>query len=211
MPAEVMEAWNLSTAEQFVDSAYSRLMRKWVLAAWDDWKASDCYKRMQNTSFRAQFMNNYIIAHAKDDVSPGGPFTVKPLGGNHGFVFDNRVFVRPKFARQGKKSSNYPTKAAIEFHDQEKDLFGGIARLELLYCTNHLGTEVSEIFLSQRQFNKTKWLVPLRDSHELSINNLLQLPTQEQEQTAAQRIIKGLTSDGNAQGDSGEDRQDRTG
>lgn len=186
----VMLIFQDDQASESFASQYSTLLRRCVRLAWDDWNGSELAAQMQTTSFRAQYMNNQIIYRAKQETAGLDDICVDKVHGNHGFVIQNRVFVRPKFARQNYRSSNFPTKSAIAFHDQSVDLFGGIARLELLYTLNALATSVQDICLSQRNQKKIMWLLPLRETTENRQGNLVQMPTPERHGTAADRILK---------------------
>lgn len=177
-------------ASESFASQYSPVLRRCVQRAWDDWNESEQAAQMQTTSFRAQFMNNQIIYWGRQETAELDDICIDKIHGNLGFVIQNRVFVRPKFARQSYRSSNFPTKSAIAFHDQSIDLFGGIARLELIYTLNALATSVQDICLSQRDQNKIKWLLPLRDATESCQGTLVQMPTPERLGTAADRILK---------------------
>lgn len=186
----VMLIFQDDQASESFASQYSAVLRRCVHLAWDDWKGSPLSAQMQTTSIRAQYVNNQIIYRGKQETEGLDDICVDKIHGNYGFVIQNRVFVRPKFARQNYRSSNFPTKSAIAFHDQSIDLFGGIARLELIYTLNSLGTLLQDVCLSQRQKNKTMWLLPLRDATESHQANLVPLPTPERQGTAADRILK---------------------
>lgn len=182
-------------------SRYAALMRKCINTAWEDWNGSEFPAQMQSKSFRAQFINNQIIYRAKQYVEGRTDVRVDKIRGNHGLVIEDRVFVRPKYARTGYRSSNYPTRAALAFHDQSQDFFGGIARLELVYTLNNLGTAIQDICLTQRHMEQIQWMFPLVEPQAQVQGNLVSLPTEERTDTAADRIIKLKKDHGNDQGD----------
>lgn len=189
------------TASESTLSRYTALMRKCINTAWDDWNDSEFPAQMQSKSFRAQFINNQIIYRAKQYVEGRTDVRVDKIRGNHGLVIEDRVFVRPKYARTGYRSSNYPTRAALAFHDQSQDFFGGIARLELVYTLNKLGTAIQDICLTQRHMEQIQWMFPLVEPQAQVQGNLVSLPTEERTDTAADRIIKLKKNHGNDQGD----------
>jgi hypothetical protein len=180
---------------------YSALLRKCVHAAWDDWNDSGLAPVLQTKSFRAQYVNHQIVVRAKEFTEGRTDVRVDRIHGIYGFVIDNRIFVRPKYARTGYKSSNYPTRAALAFHDQSLDLFGGIARLELIYTINKLGTQIQDICLTQRNKERIEWMLPLLDAAQDNQENLVKLVVQDPLGTAADRIIKSKRSNGIDQGD----------
>jgi hypothetical protein len=187
-------------AESLVDR-YAHFMRLCINSAWNDWITSIYPVQMQSKSFRAQFVNNQIIYHARHHAAELTDVSVDRLGGNYGLILANQIFVRPKFARNGYRSSNYPTKAALAFHDQSVDLFGGIARLELLYTLNQLETAVQDICLTQRHQKQIQWLIPLVDqTAESGQESLAVLPAREPIGRPADRIIKTKRTSENQNG-----------
>jgi len=54
-------------------------------------------------------------------------------------------------------SRNYPTQSALNFNDPIHDLFGGIARLELLYILDETEVEVERIAIVQRKGGSVSW------------------------------------------------------
>lgn len=189
-------------ASEIFGSHHAALLRRCIHLAWQDWSTSPYGAQMQTKSFRAQFMSNQIIYWAKQETEGLSDVRVDTIHGNLGLVVQNRVFVRPKYARMNFRSSNFPTKSAIAFHDQSVDLFGGIARLEVIYTLNALGTAIQDICLTQRHQNKIMWLLPLLGDTELTQSNLVPMSVQERSGTAADRIIKtNKKSHGTAQQD----------
>lgn len=188
-------------ASESTFSRYAALMRKCINTAWDDWNDSEHPAQMQTRSFRAQFINNQIIYRAKQFTEGLTDVRVDKIRGNYGLVIEDRVFVRPKYARTGYRSSNYPTRAALAFHDQSQDFFGGIARLELVYTLNKLGTAIQDICLTQRHMEQIQWMFPLVEPQAQAQGILVSLPAEERADTAADRIIKLKKSHGNDQGD----------
>ncbi|MBN8504915.1 MAG: hypothetical protein J0L58_10590 [Burkholderiales bacterium] len=189
------------TDVESIFSPYVALLRQCVHEAWNDWSESGLAAQMQTKSFRAQYLNNQIIFRAKQATDGRSDVRVDKIRGNHGFVFKNRVFVRPKYAREGYRSSNYPTRSAVAFHDQSVDLFEGIARLELVFTLNKLGTAVQNICLTQRHQRQIQWIYPLVEPAAQSQGNLVPLNREEREASPADRIIKSKKSHGNDQSD----------
>ena len=76
-------------------------------------------------------------------------------------LVDGKVFVRMKKGTHELLSRNYPTQAALAFHDQIQDLFGGIVRLELLYVLDETEVDIERIALIQRHKKSVAWVIDL--------------------------------------------------
>lgn len=128
-------------------------------SAWRDWLASPVASRMQHKRVRANLMWNQLISHAKVKFDGNAAVRVDTLRNWDGVLIDDRIFIRMKKAEESLLSRNYPTQAALAFHDQIQDLFGGIARLELLYVLSKDETEIEQIVLVQRHKKQILWKI----------------------------------------------------
>lgn len=108
-----------------------------------------------------------------------------------GVLVNNSVFVRMKKGTHKLLSRNYPTQAALSFHDQIQDLFGGIARLELLYILNDAETDIERITLIQRHKKTVAWSIDLLALHSEEQNVIPLIPAESTQQgSVADRVIK---------------------
>lgn len=147
---------------------------------------------MQHKRVRANYVWNQLIAHAKRRFDGRGQIRVETLRNWDGVLIEESVFVRLKKGTDTLLSRNYPTQAALAFHDPVRDLFGGIARLELLYILNDAETDVDRIVLIQRHKNTVAWDIDLTPVEEVAQNVMPFAPVDEQIDTtsAADKVIK---------------------
>lgn len=132
-----------------------------VAAAWKDWRDGVIAAQMQHKRVRANYIWNQLIAHAKRRFDGKSNVQVETLRTWDGVLIDDKVFIRMKKGTHDLFSRNYPTQAALAFHDQIQDLFGGIARLELLYVLNDAETDIERIALIQRHKKSVSWVIDL--------------------------------------------------
>lgn len=147
-------------AEQIIQ-LYFDDFRHVVEAAWKDWRESVLASQMQHKRVRANYVWNQLIAHAKRRFDGKANVQVENRHSWDGVLIDDKVFIRMKKGSHELLSRNYPTQAALAFHDQIQDLFGGIARLELLYVLDDSETEVERIALIQRHKKSVAWVIDL--------------------------------------------------
>lgn len=161
-----------------------------VQSSWKDWMAGSYAHQMQHKRVRAGCVWNQLIANAKRAFEGRQDVRVETLRNWDGVLINNRIFVRMKKGDYKLLSRNYPTQAALDFHDPQKDLFGGIARLELLYVLNKLETTVERIVLVQRHRSKIAWVIDLLDQADSGDQNVLPLVPIQPTDDAAGRMIK---------------------
>jgi hypothetical protein len=127
--------------------------------AWLMWLENPVAARMQSRTVRAGIVNNDALALAKVDFDEGGPIRYFEQGKWKGLMVENRLFVRFKKGDAEYKSRNVPTLATKAFHDQEQDLFDGIARCELLYKLSGDETEIERVVLAHRHNEYVLWTI----------------------------------------------------
>ena len=163
-----------------------------VMAAWQDWRDGTLAPQMQHKRVRANFVWNQLIAHAKRRFDGREGICVETVKDWDGVLVHDKVFVRMKKGTNRLLSRNYPTQSALSFHDQIQDLFGGIARLELLYILNDAETDVERITLIQRHRKSVAWAIDLLALHHQQQNVIPLIPEQPllDQGSVADRIIK---------------------
>jgi hypothetical protein len=172
-------------------------LEKIVRLAWSDWLKCDLAPQMQHKRVRANYIWNQLIAHAKRQFHDQSEVHVENYANLDGILFDGNIFVRMKKASNKLYSSNYPTQAALAFHDQIQDIFGGVARLELVYVLNQSETNIERITLIQRHNKNIGWMIDLLTS-STETQNIIPLEQNEvsnTEGTVAERLIKPLAGD----------------
>jgi hypothetical protein len=161
-----------------------------IRSAFDDWLQGPYTHQMQRKSLRANIISNQMLANARRvfDKVPG--VRVDDVPGYTGLLVGDNIFIRMKKADENLISRNYPTKSALSYVDQSKDMFGGLVRLELVYQLGAYGTKIERIALLQRHKSKIVWHIDLLDSGA-AIQEVLpfaQPPTPAG--SAAQRVLK---------------------
>jgi len=108
-----------------------------------------------------------------------------------GLLVGRDLFIRMKKADKKLLSRNYPTANALAFVDQDRDLFGGLARLELVYQLNDVGTAIERIVLLQRHKQSVVWMIDLLGAAPMAQNVLPFAPEPTGDGTpVAKRIVK---------------------
>jgi len=97
-----------------------------------------------------------------------------------------------KKADQRLLSRNYPTQSALAFVDQTRDMFGGIARLELVYLLDDSETSIERVVLMQRHKNSVAWMIDLLGQDPMAQNVIpfAEPPSTPDVGSVAKRIIK---------------------
>lgn len=161
-----------------------------IRSAFDDWLKGPYTHQMQRKSLRANVISNQLLANARRVFDGINGIRVDDVPGYTGLLVGENIFVRMKKADEKLMSRNYPTKSALAFVDQSKDMFGGLVRLELVYQLGAFGTEIERIALLQRHKSKIVWHIDLLESGA-GIQEVLpfaQPPSPEG--SAAQRVLK---------------------
>jgi hypothetical protein len=152
----------LSDAEIIARPHFQRFVSI-VRAAWADWMAGAIASQMQHKRVRANYVWNQLLANAKRQFEGVQGIRVETLKNWDGVLVQDRIFIRMKKGTHDLLSRNYPTQASLAFHDTTQDLFGGIARLELLYVLNKAETAIERIALVQRHRSSVAWFIDLLD------------------------------------------------
>lgn len=161
-----------------------------IRSAFDDWLQGPYTHQMQRKSLRASIISNQMLANARRvfDNVPG--VRVDDVPGYTGLLVGDNIFIRMKKADENLMSRNYPTKSALAYIDQSKDMFGGLVRLELVYQLGAYGTKIERIALLQRHKCSVVWHIDLLDSGAAMQEVLPFAQPPAPEGSAAQRMLK---------------------
>ena len=184
-----MPAITVSQAEAELRPLFAKLVSI-VQAAWRDWMEGSYSHQMQHKRVRAGCVWNQWLSNAKRVFDGHANVRVETIKNWDGLLVNDKIFVRMKKGDHQLLSRNYPTQAALDFHDTQKDLFGGIARLELLYVLNKAETAIERIVLAQRHKSKVTWAIELLDQEGPAAQNVLPLAPIQPAGDAASRVIK---------------------
>jgi len=161
-------------------------------SAWSDWREGPYAAQMQRKSVRAMLVWNQMLTHAKRRLEGREGIRVETLAPWEGILLGNDIFIRMKKADEKLLSRNYPTQSALAFVDQTQDLFGGIARLELVYLLDSSETHIERIVLVQRHKKAVAWMIDLLGADPMTQNviPLAEPPIDTSQESIAKRIIK---------------------
>ena len=133
-------------------------IQKVILEAWADWMASGKSGRWKRRRSRANYMWEELVCRAEATFAGHPDVRIHPKNQSSWFVIDDVVY-RFKKSDSSGYTSNVPTQAALDYHDQQEDLPGipAIQRLEITYVLNTLETAVQDILLVARHQGRVLW------------------------------------------------------
>lgn len=162
-----------------------------VAQAWADWRTGGLAAQMQHRRVRANYVWNQLLVHARRRFEGQNGIRVETLKAWDGVLIGEQIFVRMKKGTSRLLSRNYPTQASLAFHDQVQDLFGGIARLELLYVLDDDETDIERIALIQRHKQNVAWAIDLLNrNRDDDSQNVMPFAPSPPSGSPAERIIK---------------------
>jgi hypothetical protein len=138
---------------------YVGALRQIVLEAWAQWMASDKPARWLMKRSRASFVWEEMIEAAHRLLGSDPRVTIIRKHETFYFVLDGRFAFRFKHCDQDGFTSNYPTQAALDFHDQAEGLSGipTALKFEVGYVLNPTETAVADIRVVARRGSVVDW------------------------------------------------------
>lgn len=119
--------------------------------AFDSWKANPMATKVVTRSVESMGIWNEMVRFAEERFEGHPRAKWVKLKAQFGLLIDQRFFIRFKKGNTRRKSSNYPTLTALQFHDQEVDIFGATThRMEVLYVLDKAGVKIESVLLVQR-------------------------------------------------------------
>lgn len=162
-----------------------------VQRAHSDWMQGPFARTMQDPKVRANVIWNQFLYYAKAHFEGSGLVRVENKANCQGLLVGTSFFVRMKKGTSQLLSRNYPTQAALDFNDASVDLFDGVARLELIYTLDDLGTAIDKVVLAQRHRSKILWAIDLLGGAEDHGQTVISLPVAPVDGgTPAERVLK---------------------
>lgn len=133
---------------QSIDQAWSSVHEKYPDIAW-----------FRRKTTAAQLMWEYAVDFAIGSLHGTAGVQILPRNDTITFVFDESLIVRFKKADMELRTSNFPTATALQFHDQEKDMFGfaGAYRVTAAYVPNQFETQIDWSGIVARHNNAVIW------------------------------------------------------
>lgn len=162
-----------------------------VQRAHRDWMEGPYARTMQDPKVRANVIWNQFLYYAKAHFEGSKLVRVESKAHCQGLLVGTSFFVRMKKGTNQLLSRNYPTQAALDFNDASVDLFDGVARLELIYTLDELGTTIDNVVIAQRHRSKILWAIDLLGGAEDRGQTVIPLPVAPADGgTPAQRVLK---------------------
>jgi hypothetical protein len=159
--------------------------------AWDMWLKNPVAARMQNTTVRANIVFNDALSQAKAEFDGNGPARYFEQGKWKGLLFNDQLFMRLKKGSGELKSSNVRTKATAAFHDQDQDLFDGIARCELQYILSDDETEIERVAIVHRHKKSVVWAIDAAGGEDAQqVIPFAPMPAGDGGSSVADRVVK---------------------
>ena len=159
--------------------------------AHSDWMQGPFARTMQDPKVRANLIWNQFLYYAKAHFEDSNLVRVENKAHCQGLLIGSSFFVRMKKGTNRLLSRNYPTKAALDFNDASVDLFEGVARLELIYTLDALGTSIDRVVIAQRHRSKILWAIDLLGGAEDHGQTVIPLPVAPMNGgTPAERVLK---------------------
>jgi hypothetical protein len=123
--------------------------------------------RWKRRRSRANYIWEELACRAEATFASDPSVRIHPKHQSCWFHIDGLVF-RFKKSDSSGLTSNYPTQAALDYHDQQEDLPGipKVQRLEVTYVLNKLETAVHDILLVARDQDRVLWCSSLLRSNE---------------------------------------------
>ena len=134
------------------------IIQRVILEAWRDWMESGKNGRWKRKRSRANYMWEELACRAEAAFSAHPHVHIHHKTQSCWFVIEGVVYRFKKSDAKGL-SKNYPTQAALDYHDQQQDLPGIplTQRLETTYVLNKLETAIQDILLVARDAERVLW------------------------------------------------------
>lgn len=165
-----------SHSKQDVDTQlrpYFPIFASIMTGAWADWMSSGHVGVWCNRS-RATFVWEQMILRAQKAFALHPEIAIVPRRESYLFVAKGAVAFRLKKSDARGLTSNYPTQAAMEFHDPQSQLPGlpEVARVDVVYILNAIQTAVADVLVVAREKQDVLWTLSALDAG----SNVVTLP-----------------------------------
>lgn len=162
-----------------------------VLGAWADWMSSGKSGRWKRRRSRANYIWEELACGAEAVFANDTSVRILPKNQSCWFHIDGLVFRFKKSDASGL-TNNFPTQAALDYHDQQEDLPGipRVQRLEVTYVLNKLETAVHDILLVARDQGRVLWCSSLLRKDDGGNVVPITVPTVPKPPTPAPKTIK---------------------
>ena len=167
---------------------YRTAINRIVAGAWAEWLASKRTWRFRRS--RANFMFVEMIQRALAEFQ--GDAQIHPIRRHETYVFvvNGELVFRFKKGDEAGLTANYPTQAAIEFHDPEQELPGlpQAVRVDVVYVPNKLETQIQDILVVGRAKSDVEWIFSLLPP--ASNENVVPIPDRAEQNQPDSSVVR---------------------
>lgn len=156
---------------------YLERLRDIVLGSWADWMDSGYSGVWRCKRTRAGFVWEQMTGRAHGEFSFDPRVRIHRQNESFLFVLGDELLFRFKLSDERGYTRNYPTQAAIEFHDPEQAMLPGLdslGRVEISYVLNAAETSVEDILVVARDGKRIAWKYSVLD--RLDNSRIVEMP-----------------------------------
>jgi len=132
-----------------------------MLGAWCDWLDGSEYGRNRYNRTRANIVYDRAVDRGYERFLENTRVDIVEKDHAALFVLDNEIVFKFKKGDDKMLSRNYPTQAAIDFHDHNVPLFlwpdMTFCRVEVIYVLNKIETQIDDLFIVARYKDEIVW------------------------------------------------------
>lgn len=139
--------------------SYHRVILDIVLDAWREWAQSVYAARWRTSRGRANFIWEEMIANAHKAFDGDARVRLHKTSGSFWLVVNNVLVIRLKKGDNAGFSSNFPTSAALDFHDPQQPLpaISVVQRVEVQYSLDRNQLAIADVNVVCRNGKDIAW------------------------------------------------------
>lgn len=175
-----------------------------ALGGWEDYKSSPEAGRWRRKGTRAAIVWERMIDRALDAFLDDDGVVSIEKDDSILFLADDMVLFRMKKGNSKRMTSNYPTPAALAFHDHDEELPGVLPhrhRVEVAYILNSRETQIESVCIVARDQFGVLWSFELDNGVAVPLPLPL-IPTAPRPTSGLARLREDRTGDKTHEGES---------
>jgi hypothetical protein len=139
--------------------SYHQVILNIVLDAWREWSRSAYAARWRTARGRANFIWEEMIANAHQAFDGDARVRLHKTPGSFWLVVDNVLVIRLKKGDNAGFSCNFPTSAALDFHDPQQPLpaINVVQRVEVQYSLDRNQLGIADVNVVCRNGKDIAW------------------------------------------------------
>lgn len=167
-----------------------------ILNSWQDWLTFPHAPSWRCKRSRANFLWEQIIDKALNAIVGLPSVRYDRVNESFTFIVNSLVVFRFKKAAEDGVSTNYPTQAALAFHDHQQPLTGVpvVHRVEVVYVLDLLESNIQDIRVVARNGNRVHWHYSLLPAATSKLPPKTRAPTSPTQPLVVLRTSKSTSS-----------------